>query len=288
MTELVGGPARPARSPSSSARSRAPAPPRRPRPSTARSRPARHRARPTGRASSSTSSARTARRAPRRGAASTSRPARRRRCTCRRAGPTPTARRRGARASTRRQHRPDARADGQRACARRRLSKVPPGSPLYADAQAGALNFTLVLGAALRARVIKWSGVWSGPSGMAARPPLLSGGTACTTAGAATSAASDAAERLRQLLAVRRAAPRAGGRSLRDCRVRAALRGGRSGGGVPRREVPVETGRRSRFAAWATRAEPAPSRAPRLGDPPAGPSRPARARARRRLSSRAA
>ena len=52
-----------------------------------------------------------------------------------------------------------------------RLSKVPPGSPLYADAQAGALNFTLVLGAALGARVIKWNGVWSGPSGMTLRPP---------------------------------------------------------------------------------------------------------------------
>ena len=51
------------------------------------------------------------------------------------------------------------------------ISKVPPGSPLYADAQAGALNFTLVLGAALGARVIKWNGVWSGPSGMTLRPP---------------------------------------------------------------------------------------------------------------------
>ena len=51
------------------------------------------------------------------------------------------------------------------------LEGVPPGSPLYADAQAGALNFTLVVGAALGARVIRWNGLWSGPSGMTLRAP---------------------------------------------------------------------------------------------------------------------
>ena len=45
------------------------------------------------------------------------------------------------------------------------ISKVPPGSPLYTDAQAGALDFTLVVGAALGARVIKWNGVYDGQGG---------------------------------------------------------------------------------------------------------------------------
>ena len=45
------------------------------------------------------------------------------------------------------------------------VSKVPPDSPLYADAQAGALDFTLVVGAALGSRVIKWNGVYDGEGG---------------------------------------------------------------------------------------------------------------------------
>jgi len=45
------------------------------------------------------------------------------------------------------------------------LSKVPPGAPIYAEAMAGALEFTLVLGTAFGEKVIKWNGLYDGKGG---------------------------------------------------------------------------------------------------------------------------
>ena len=45
------------------------------------------------------------------------------------------------------------------------VSKVPPGDPMYEDAQAGALNFTLWLGTVNRSKVSKWNGVYNGQGG---------------------------------------------------------------------------------------------------------------------------
>ena len=45
------------------------------------------------------------------------------------------------------------------------VSKVPPGDPLYADAQAGALNFTLKLGTVNGSKVNMWNGVYNGQGG---------------------------------------------------------------------------------------------------------------------------
>jgi len=44
-------------------------------------------------------------------------------------------------------------------------AQFPPGDPLYEDAQAGAFNFTLVLGNALGSKVTKWNGVYNGAGG---------------------------------------------------------------------------------------------------------------------------
>ena len=45
------------------------------------------------------------------------------------------------------------------------ISKIPPTDPLYDDAQAGALDFTLVLGSAFGQTVLKWNGVYNGHGG---------------------------------------------------------------------------------------------------------------------------
>ena len=45
------------------------------------------------------------------------------------------------------------------------ISKIPPGTALYPDAQAGALNFTLTLGAAFGSKVFRWNGVYNGQGG---------------------------------------------------------------------------------------------------------------------------
>ena len=45
------------------------------------------------------------------------------------------------------------------------ISKVPVGNPLYNDAQAGALNFTLTLGVAFGDKVYRWNGVYNGQGG---------------------------------------------------------------------------------------------------------------------------
>jgi len=45
------------------------------------------------------------------------------------------------------------------------ITKVPPGDPLYEDAQNGALNFTLVLSMVFGQKVIKWNGVYNGAGG---------------------------------------------------------------------------------------------------------------------------
>mmetsp|Transcript_28216 Transcript_28216/g.51955 ORF Transcript_28216/g.51955 Transcript_28216/m.51955 type:complete len:553 (-) Transcript_28216:64-1722(-) len=45
------------------------------------------------------------------------------------------------------------------------LSKVPEDAPIYADAKAGALNFTLILGTAFGQKVIKWNGLYDGKGG---------------------------------------------------------------------------------------------------------------------------
>jgi diaminopropionate ammonia-lyase len=45
------------------------------------------------------------------------------------------------------------------------LSKVPTFSPLYAQAKAGALDFTLVLGTVFGKKVIKWNGLYNGRGG---------------------------------------------------------------------------------------------------------------------------
>ena len=45
------------------------------------------------------------------------------------------------------------------------ISKVMPGDPLYNDAQAGALNFTLWLGTVNGTKVNKWNGVYNGKGG---------------------------------------------------------------------------------------------------------------------------
>lgn len=45
------------------------------------------------------------------------------------------------------------------------LSKVPESAPIYAEAKAGALNFTLVLGTAFGHKVIKWNGLYDGKGG---------------------------------------------------------------------------------------------------------------------------
>ena len=45
------------------------------------------------------------------------------------------------------------------------VSKVPPDDPLYADAQAGALNFTLKLGTVNGTKVNMWNGVYNGQGG---------------------------------------------------------------------------------------------------------------------------
>lgn len=46
------------------------------------------------------------------------------------------------------------------------LSKVPTDAPIYPEAQAGALNFTLVMGVALGNKVIKWNGMYDGKGGI--------------------------------------------------------------------------------------------------------------------------
>jgi hypothetical protein len=46
------------------------------------------------------------------------------------------------------------------------FSKVPRDAPIYQDAQAGALNFTLVIGYAFGKKVIKWNGLYDGRGGM--------------------------------------------------------------------------------------------------------------------------
>jgi hypothetical protein len=45
------------------------------------------------------------------------------------------------------------------------VSKVTPDNPLYADAQAGALNFTLKLGTVNGSKVNMWNGVYDGQGG---------------------------------------------------------------------------------------------------------------------------
>lgn len=45
------------------------------------------------------------------------------------------------------------------------VSKVPPDDPLYADAQDGALNFTLILGTTFGQKVNMWNGVYDGLGG---------------------------------------------------------------------------------------------------------------------------
>ena len=45
------------------------------------------------------------------------------------------------------------------------LSKVPPDAPIHAEAQAGALNFSLVMGDAFGEKVIKWNGLYDGKGG---------------------------------------------------------------------------------------------------------------------------
>lgn len=45
------------------------------------------------------------------------------------------------------------------------ISKVPADSPLYPDAQAGALNFTLTLGTAFGGKVFRWNGPYNGNGG---------------------------------------------------------------------------------------------------------------------------
>ena len=45
------------------------------------------------------------------------------------------------------------------------VSKVAPEDPLYEDAQAGALNFTLWLGSVKGSKVYKWNGVYNGQGG---------------------------------------------------------------------------------------------------------------------------
>ena len=44
-------------------------------------------------------------------------------------------------------------------------SKVPEGDPLYAEAQAGALNFTLKLGMSVGSKVVMFNGVYDGQGG---------------------------------------------------------------------------------------------------------------------------
>lgn len=45
------------------------------------------------------------------------------------------------------------------------LSKIPTDAPIYAEAKAGALSFTLVLGTAFGKKVIKWNGLYDGKGG---------------------------------------------------------------------------------------------------------------------------
>jgi len=45
------------------------------------------------------------------------------------------------------------------------LSKVPKDAPEYAEAQDGALNFTLTMGTAFGKKVIKWNGLYDGKGG---------------------------------------------------------------------------------------------------------------------------
>ena len=59
------------------------------------------------------------------------------------------------------------RVDGQGPCVRATsfVSKIPPDDPLYQDAQAGALNFTLKLGDVNGTKVNMWNGVYDGQGG---------------------------------------------------------------------------------------------------------------------------
>jgi len=45
------------------------------------------------------------------------------------------------------------------------FSKVPEDAPIYADAKAGALDFTLTLGLAFGQKVLKWNGLYDGKGG---------------------------------------------------------------------------------------------------------------------------
>ena len=45
------------------------------------------------------------------------------------------------------------------------LSKVPPSAPIYRDAAAGALRFSLTLGAIRGEKMIRWSGLYAGKGG---------------------------------------------------------------------------------------------------------------------------
>jgi hypothetical protein len=45
------------------------------------------------------------------------------------------------------------------------VTKVPPDSPLYVDAQNGALNFTVILSTVSGEKMIKWNGVYNGQGG---------------------------------------------------------------------------------------------------------------------------
>ena len=44
-------------------------------------------------------------------------------------------------------------------------SKIPVDAPIYADVQAGALEFTLTLGTAFGQQVILWNGIYDGKGG---------------------------------------------------------------------------------------------------------------------------
>jgi len=45
------------------------------------------------------------------------------------------------------------------------LSKVPKDAPVYEEAVAGALDFTLIMGTAFGEKVIKWNGLYDGKGG---------------------------------------------------------------------------------------------------------------------------